>query len=300
MAASDTAEGAAAGEPATWQIQRLQPGDADDLCPLSIEAGWNQVAADWRLMLGLEHGYGIRGADGAWIASALALPLGPALTWLSMVLVTQPARGQGFGTRLLSRCLAEVEVSGAAAGLDATELGRPIYLPLGFRDVYALSRWQAGQGVRQAVPPPAGIVVRAATSDDLSRICSYDPERSGLQRAPILAHLLARSAGLASIALRPDGALAGYALGRDGYRTFHAGPVVAEDEAIGLALLSSVLAGTDQPVIADVPDQHDGIRRWLAEQGASAPRGFMRMLRGDGARIDDGDRIFALAGPELA
>ena len=94
--------------------------------------------------------------------------------------------------------------------------------------------------------------------------------------------------------------LAGYALGRDGYRAWHVGPVVAEDEAIGLALLSSALAGTDQLVLADVPERHDTIRRWLAEQGAFAPRSFMRMLRGSGAQITDGARIFALAGPELA
>ena len=37
------------------------------LCPLSIEAGWNQVAADWRLMLGRP---GLRHPrrDGRWIA----------------------------------------------------------------------------------------------------------------------------------------------------------------------------------------------------------------------------------------
>src|SRR5215467_10487981 len=152
MAASDGSS-AAAGQPL---IERLQPLDAQGLCPLSMEAGWNQVAADWRLMLTLGRGYGVRGADGKWIASALALPLGPAVCWLSMVLVTQPMRGQGLGTRLLSRCLAEVEASGAAAGLDATELGRPVYLPLGFRDVYALSRWHVPRGARQLLPPPAG------------------------------------------------------------------------------------------------------------------------------------------------
>ena len=105
MAASDPAAGAAS----TWPIERLQPADAEGLCPLSIEAGWNQVAADWRLMLGLGQGFGVRGADGQWIASALALPLGPAVSWLSMVLVTKLERGQGLGTRLLSRCIAEVE-----------------------------------------------------------------------------------------------------------------------------------------------------------------------------------------------
>lgn len=297
MAASD----AAAGAPGTWPIQRLQPADAEGLCPLSIEAGWNQVAADWRLMLGLGQGFGVRGADGKWIASALALPLGPTVSWLSMVLVTRLERGQGLGTRLLSRCIAEVEDSGAIAGLDATELGRPIYLPLGFRDVYPLSRWHAPPAFRQAVPPPPGIVIRAAAADDLPRVSAYDAPRSGFARAPILAHLLTRSAGLARLALRADGALAGYALGRDGHRALHVGPVVAEDEAIGLALLSGALAATDQPLIADIPDRHEGTRRWLAEQGALAPRSFMRMMLGDlGARIDDGARVFALAGPELA
>ena len=163
-----------------------------------------------------------------------------------MVLVTQPARGQGLGTRLLSRCIAEVEASGAAAGLDATELGRPIYLPLGFRDVYPLSRWHAPPGFRHAVAPPDGIVVRAATPGDLQRICAYDRSRSGFARSPIVTHLLARAPALARIAERADGTLAGYALGRDGYRALHVGPIVAEDEATGLALLSSAFAGSGQ------------------------------------------------------
>jgi len=52
-------------------------------------------------------------------------------------------------------------------------------------------------------------------------------------------------------------------------------------------------------VIADILDRHAQLRRRLAEQGAFAPRSFMRMLRGH-ARLDDGAHIFALAGPELA
>src|SRR5204863_1740820 len=187
MAVSD----AAAAAPR--RLERLQPRDAEGLCPLSIEAGWNQVAADWRLMLDLGWGYGVRGPRGQWIASALALPLGPTISWISMVLVTQPARGHGLGTHLLTRCIAEVEASGAAAGLDATELGRPIYLPLGFRDVYPLSRWHAPPALRQVVPPPAGIVIRAATAGDLPQICAYDLPRSGFARAPVLAHLLTRA-----------------------------------------------------------------------------------------------------------
>jgi GNAT superfamily N-acetyltransferase len=281
-------------------LQRLKPGDAEALCPLQIEVGWNQVATDWRLMLRLGTGYGVKGADGRWIASALSLPLGPSIAWLSMVLVTQPARRRGLGTRLLSRALAEVEATGATAGLDATEFGRPIYLPLGFRDAYPLSRWHAAGGVRRAVAPPPGIMVRAAMPVDADRIADFDRPRSGFERGPILAHLLMRAPELGRMAVRGDGTLVGYALGRDGYRTGHVGPVVADDRAIGLALLSAAFASTEAPLIADVPDAHAGVRDWLAGQGASAPRRFMRMLRGEGGGAERDAHVYALAGPELA
>jgi GNAT superfamily N-acetyltransferase len=294
MVATDA--GAAGG----IEIVRLRPADAEALCPLQIEAGWNQVAADWRLMLRLGQGFGVRGPDGRWIASALAMPLGPAISWLSMVLVTQPARRQGLGTRLLSRALAEVETSGDTAGLDATELGRPIYLPLGFRDAYPLSRWHAPGGVRRAVAPQQGITVRAAGTQDALRIAEFDRPRSGFERGAILADLQERAPQLAHVAVRGDGTLAGYVLGRDGYRTAHVGPVVADDPGTGLALLSGAFAATGAALIADVPDAHAGIRDWLASQGASAPRRFMRMLRGEGGGAERATHVFALAGPELA
>jgi len=282
------------------QIESLAPAHAEGVAHLSVEAGWNQVATDWRLMLAEGRAFGIRDASGRWIASALVLPLGPAISWISMVLVTRPARRQGLGSRLLQRCLGEIEAQGVAAGLDATELGRPVYLPLGFRDVYPLSRWRAEPGPRRAVDPPLGVRVRPATAEDLVRIAVCDQARSGFVRSHILQHLLSRAPGLARVAERADGALAGYALARNGHGAMHIGPVVADDAAIGLALLSSAMAAAEQRVILDVPDQQDAVRQWLTEQGATAPRTFMRMLRGHCPAVEDAGAIFALAGPELA
>src|SRR6185503_191109 len=282
------------------QIESLAPTDAEGVAHLSVEAGWNQIADDWRLMLGEGRAFGIRDASGAWIASALVLPLGPAISWISMVLVTKPARRRGLGSRLLQRCLAEVEARGVAAGLDATELGRPVYLPLGFRDVYPLSRWRAEAGARHPVAPVPGVRVRPATGQDLPRIVACDEARSGFARGRIIEHLLARAPALARIAERADGSLAGYALGRNGHRAMHIGPVVADDEAIGLALLGNAMASTTEPVILDVPDRHRAIRQWLTAQGATAPRTFMRMLRGPFPAVEDAGKVFALAGPELA
>ena len=282
------------------QIESLAPADAEGVAHLSVEAGWNQIVDDWRLMLCEGRAFGIRDTSGTWIASALVLPLGPAISWISMVLVTKPSRRQGLGSRLLQRCLAEVEASGVSAGLDATELGRPVYLPLGFRDVYPLSRWRAEAGARRPVAPPPGVRVRPATDQDLPRIVACDQRSSGFARGRILEHLLARAPALARIAERADGSLAGYALGRNGHSAMHIGPVVADDEAIGLALLGSAMASTTEPVILDVPDRHEAVRQWLTDQGATAPRTFMRMLRGRFPAIEDAGKVFALAGPELA
>jgi GNAT superfamily N-acetyltransferase len=290
----------AASEPAALRIERLEPAHAEGVAPLSVEAGWNQVAADWRLMIGKGRAFGIRTPSGPWIATALVLPLGPAVSWISMVLVTKCARRQGLGTRLLQRCLAEVERQGVAAGLDATEFGRPVYLPLGFRDVYPLSRWRLDPGRRSAVDPLPGIRVRPASAADLPPILALDAARTGFERAAILSHLFTRAPSLAHVAEGRDGALAGYLLGRDGHAALHAGPLVADDEDIALALLAGAISDLRQPVILDVPDRHQGLRQWLAAQGGIAPRGFMRMLRGSFPPLDDASCVFALAGPELA
>jgi GNAT superfamily N-acetyltransferase len=284
---------------AARDIKPLQAADASGLCPLSKEAGWNQVAGDWRLMLTLGQGVGSQAADGRWIGSALTLPLGSTLAWISMVLVTKSARGKGLGTELLSRCLTLAQASGRLAGLDATEFGRPIYLPLGFVDVFTLARWHCQAPPRAAVEPPPGVVVRATAPEDLAEIMAYDRSRSGFARDAILVDLASRSAGFAHLARRRSGDLAGFVFGRDGDRSWHLGPVVAEDEATALALLSAAAAALAKPLIVDVPDRHRHLKAWLAAAGASAPRRFTRMVRGNSDQVEDAQRVFALAGPEL-
>lgn len=281
-------------------IVSLGPEDADGVWPLSVEAGWNQVPADWRLMISSGSAFGIRHAAERWIASALALPLGPEVSWISMVLVTRPERRKGYGSRLLRRCIVAIEAAGSVAGLDATELGRPVYLPLGFRDVYAISRWSIPGTVETRITAPPGIAIRPARPEDLAAIADYDCRCSGFERRTILDSLFARAPHAAHVAERADGSMAGYGLGRDGHRATHVGPVTAEDQAIGLALVGRALAGIRGPAILDVPDQHGDVGRWLRSQGASAPRSFMRMLRGSAPAVENGGRIMAIAGPELA
>jgi hypothetical protein len=267
--------------------------------PLSIEAGWNQNLADWRFMLGAGRGFGCTGRDGQWQASALVLPLGQRLAWISMVLVTKERRRGGLGTGLLRRCIDEVRSAGAVAGLDATEQGRPIYLPLGFHDLYRISRWHFDRVKDAAVLPPAGIKLRPVGPADSPKLALYDRPLTGMERPAILAHLALRQPGRAWIAEAAAGRILGFVLGREGRMATSLGPVVADGAAIALALIAKAAASAPGPFIIDVPEAHRAVRAWLEAQGATTPRGYMRMTLGEAKGLDDPTHLFALAGPEL-
>lgn len=279
-------------------VRPIEAEHAEAVWPLSIEAGWNQNVADWRFMLGAGRGFGLVGPDGAWQASSLVLPLGQRLAWISMVLVTKDRRRGGAGTGLLKRCIADVREMGAVAGLDATELGRPIYLPLGFRDLYSIRRWHL-DAAKSAVAPPKGIEIRPAAIADLSKLATYDRPLSGMERPTILAHLLLRQPGLAWIAQTPSGAITGYALGREGRVATSIGPVIADSEPVALALIAKATTSAAGPFIIDVPEAHRDVRAWIEGQGGETPRAYMRMTLGTAKGLDDPSHVFALAGPEL-
>ena len=279
-------------------IEPIGSGEAEAVWPLSIEAGWNQNLADWRFMLGAGRGYGMRSAAGAWEASSLVLPLGRRLAWISMVLVTTSRRGGGLGTGLLKRCLDEVKANDAVAGLDATEQGRPIYLRLGFHDLYTISRWHL-PSAEDLVAPPMGVTVRPFAIADLPKLATYDRPLSGMERPALLAHLATRQPSLAWVAETPSGKLSGFSLGREGRNATSIGPVIADSEAVALALIAKATTAARGPFIMDVPDAHAVVRAWLETQRAVSPRGYMRMTLGTVKKLDDPTHVFALAGPEL-
>jgi GNAT superfamily N-acetyltransferase len=214
-----------------------------------------------------------------------------------MVLVAKIWRRRGIGTRLLRRCIEQVRSGGAVAGLDATELGRPVYLPLGFRDLYAISRWRLDRGINPSRRPAA--CLRPIEATDLPALAAFDELRSGMEREAVLRYLAAAAPNQAFLA-EADGRVIGYALARPGRIATHIGSVVADDEEVAVALVNRSAAGLRPPIILDAPDAHRGMARWLAAQGAARERGFMRMVLG--AAPDDLAHpagVFALAGPEL-
>ena len=280
------------------RIEALTPAHAEAVFPLSVEAGWNQTVADWRFMLGAGQGFGLRDGLGRWVGSAIALPLGPALSWLCMVLVARDQRRRGVGTQLLHSASAAVRAGGALAGLDATQAGRAVYLRLGFSDLYSISRWRLDGGGTPA-PAPAGCAIRHLPADRLPAVIAFDEPRSRMRRGHVLRYLFTSAPDLAYVAER-DGRVVGYALGRPGRTATQIGPVVADDSEVALSLVTHGAASVEPGILLDGPDRHRELSAWLRARGAVRERGFVRMILGEGdPALADAGRLYALAGAEL-
>jgi GNAT superfamily N-acetyltransferase len=280
-----------------------------ELMALSSAAHWNQCEDDWRTMLTLGRGWGLRQRDtagrDALVASTLVLPYGGHFAWLSMVLVLPAFRGRGHAERLLRVALDDLAGHRLQPVLDATPAGRPVYLKEGFVDTWGFERWR-----RKARSEPLGwgaSEARALIPEDLAAIDAIDATVFGCSRLALLKALLARLPRAAWVMPGKGVAPRGYLLGRDGRTALQLGPLVADDEAVATALLSSALRALaqsgpleQQDVVLDLRDGQRGLATWLRAAGFEPERPFVRMVRGAEATAPgDAGRVVLVAGPEL-
>jgi GNAT superfamily N-acetyltransferase len=256
---------------------------------LSDEAGWDQTAEDWSLMIRLGRAFAAVSSEGRLVATALALPYPPAFGWLSMVLVHGPYRRRGLATRLLERSIAELRNRGLVPFLDATPAGRPVYERLGFRPIEALTRWR-GQG-----GGPAASSLAPVSSRGLAEIAELDHAAFGADRSAVLADLHGRPGAVS----RCGPAAEGFLLSRPGRRATHVGPVVARETETALGLLESGLASISGPVLIDVPDREAAVTGLLAGRGFRPERPYVRMALDRDGGFGDAALVRAVAGPEL-
>lgn len=258
----------------------------DDAMALVAEAGWNQVPADWRMMIRTGTAFGYEDTAGRLVASAAALPYGPAFGWISMVLVTASWRRQGIATRLLDQAIRIHEAAGRVPVLDATPAGQQVYERLGFTPLFGFRRWQR---TAKDNKPPAASQPLADTA--LPEVLTLDRAVFGGDRGAIIT----------DIAKRPALAFANpnaFALSRAGRVAQQLGPFVATNPDDAIALLTTLDDATVGPAMIDVPDTQTEFIDAVCQLGFTVERPFQRMARGP-ADWHNLEKMFALAGPEL-
>jgi GNAT superfamily N-acetyltransferase len=278
------------------QLGHLTHDDVEQAEALSAGIGWNQTADDWARMLALAPD-GVFGAfeAGRLVATSSVVAYGGALAWIGMMIVAEGHRGLGLGKRLLDAALASPTLPpGATLGLDATDLGAPLYRGRGFVDVEPIDRWG---GVLQASTAPEGTAVRPVGAADVAALADWDAERTRVDRRTLVAHMLQASGAGAWIATR-DGDLVGYAAVRPGRTHRHLGPLLAEDDDALDALFSAAAEGlAGASVFADVV-RSPASDAAFARAGLSVARRLTRMTRTHPKRVLSGTPVWATAGLE--
>ncbi len=284
------------------RFREMTAGDIPAGLRLCRASRWNQVEADWRLFLELNSS-GCRVVErdekknGHVIGTVSTIRYGAGrFGWLSMILVDPAERGAGIGTQLLQEGLALLEDQ-RCIRLDATPAGQRIYRHHGFVQEYGLSRMVGRVDPSRFGLPSA--TVRPMRPEDLPEVLPVDAQVFGAGREKIIFDLFRRAPQYAWISEK-NGHVQSYVLGRPGFLYEHLGPIVARDLDGALNVTAVCLRSHPGVTFAvDASSFESGWMEWLAAQGFTEERPFIRMYRGDHRYSGIPEQQFAIVGPEF-
>jgi GNAT superfamily N-acetyltransferase len=275
-----------------------------DMRPQDIRAGlrlcrasrWNQLEDDWSLFLKLSPaGCRVAEKDGHVVGTVATLRYQERFSWVSMVLVDPAERRAGIGTRLLHEGLTLL-ADQLCVRLDATGVGRQLYMQHGFVDEYPIARFTTTANPPQIARATGN--VRRISEQDLPAIFDQDREIFGADREPILRSLFARAPECAWVAIASD--IQGYCFGRPGFLNQQLGPIVARDENVARELVAQCLTYKSGERFGIDARQHCASwLNWLTSIGFTEERSFIRMYRGENRYPGQPEYVFGVVGPEF-
>ena len=268
--------------------------------PLGLElcrlAGWNQLEADWQRLLALA-------PDGCFVAEENGRPCGTGTTtcygkrtaWIGMILVHPDFRNRGIGTAIMDKLIAHLRAQKIESiKLDATDLGRPVYLKLGFLDERPIHRYKGKKPSGIAADPKA----RPIQPTDWRAIAKIDRAAFDADRTELL-HLLRREGNVTAI-VRAEREVRGYGFARKGFNASFLGPVVATDAGAARAVIATLLAGLpDGLVFWDILPDNAACKELAESLGFEAARLLIRMYLGTRVHPGDVSLVYGAAGFEL-
>lgn len=279
------------------RIRNLETRDISFATELNTTVGWNQTEKDWRGYLEFE-------PEGCFLAESGGLPAGTATTirygdrfgWIGMVLVRPEFRRFGIGTKLLRHAIEYLQARGTAGiKLDATPMGKKVYVPLGFVDEYEVSRYE-GTALAQVAKP--GPDIHSLDAAVVSEVAAYDAPAFGAERAAVLRSMRGRDPEYCFVA-RENGRVCGYVIAREGRQAVQVGPWIAEDAAWAGQLLRAVFHRVGgRKIFVDVPHPNPAGRGLVEKYGFAIQRGFTRMFLGENRHPGRPELVYGTSGAE--
>ncbi len=258
-------------------------------------AGWNQTVDDWKRYIEIApNGCFLAIFDGKPAGTATTINYRNKVAWIGMVLVHPDLRGKGVGGGLMKKCLEYLdEQKVTSIKLDATPMGKPVYVKLGFQDEYILNRWQVVTP-KIDMPPESIVDLGGLPPDSLAR---YDLRGFGADRMELLESI--QDTGKAYAFSEDENDLKGYIFVRPGSRAWYIGPWVADSNFAAEALLKKVLDELYGETVYMDALSNVNAENILNKYRFKYQRKLTRMFRGENKFPGKPEIIYAIAGPEV-
>lgn len=279
-------------------LRPMQPGDIVHAIKLSNAEGWNQTEEDWKLLIESPRNICLLAErDKKIIGTTTAMNYANQVAWIGMVLVDKEYRGQGVSKLLLTNILKRLE-SFASIKLDATPAGQQVYKKFGFEDEYMINRVVTAS-LKNLSFDDDTIAVESIQLKDIEEIIALDEQVFGTNRRELIGYLIKRYPHKAWL-LKRNNSIAGFALGREGNKYHHVGPVFGSTiNDIRILITKALKELINQPVVVDVLCDKEDLINWLSSIGFTTQRHFVRMYKRENSFPGIVDKQYLLCGPEF-
>jgi predicted GNAT family acetyltransferase len=244
-----------------FNIVKFGPEHLADAEGLSKSVGWPHRLSDWQLHLSLSKGV-VAVENNKVIGTALRSDFGPDMSTINMVIVSETARGQGLGRRMV--CAVMDPSAPRSYRLIATQAGRVLYEKLGF---HALSYIRQHQGVLQSTASLRDDAKRAsdAQPSDFAAIVGLESGAFGGDRSNLCSWLFDHAKNV--ITRNDAGFVTGYASRRAFGMGHVIGPVVASTYEDSCALISHLMQDVEGCFVRMDIAETSGLGAWLDRMG---------------------------------
>jgi GNAT superfamily N-acetyltransferase len=282
-----------------FTIRSMRYDDIPSAMTLSTAEGWNQTEKDWKLFIKSPgNTCVVAECNHKVIATTTAISYSQRVAWIAMVLVDNEYRGQGISKALLQEVVGKLR-SCKSVKLDATAAGKEVYKKLGFSDEYPVARMTNAQVEDFQLQGSSGIFPERIQVTDIPAVVAFDETVFGANRKQLIEYLVKEYPHKSWI-IKRDNKIAGIALGRDGNRFHHIGPVLAANTFDAKILITAALKKLHhQPVVLDVLCDKDELSVWLHSVGFIQQRQFTRMYKNQNPFPGLPNNQFLICGPEF-
>ena len=279
-------------------VRSMRPGDIVYAMKLSNAEGWNQTEDDWKLLIESPQNVCLVAEyNKKIIGTTTAMNYANQIAWIGMVLVAKESRGQGVSKLLLTNILKKLE-SFESIKLDATPAGKQVYQKFDFKDEYLITR-VVTVSMKNLSFDDDTILAESIRLKDIEEIIALDEHVFGTNRRQLIESLIKRYPHKAWL-LKRNNSIAGFALGREGNKYHHVGPVFGSTiNDVKMLIRKALKELINQPVVIDVLYEKQDLINWLNSIGLTKQRHFVRMYRKENLFPGIVNKQYLICGPEF-